>query len=55
MVAMFGQVPGVDQNIVYVHNDKSVEELLEHLVHKPLQDGRGVGKAIWHEPIFIVA
>ncbi len=29
MVAMFGQVPGVDQNIVYVHNDKSVEELLE--------------------------
>ncbi len=36
--AMFGQVPGVDQDIVYVHDDKPVEELLEYLVHKPLED-----------------
>ncbi len=55
MMVMFGQVPGVDQDIVYVDDDKLVEELPEHLVHKPLEDGRGVGKAIRHNPIFIVA
>ncbi len=44
MMAMFGQVLGVDQNIVYVHDDKPMEELMEHLVHKPLEDGRGSWK-----------
>ncbi len=34
MIAMFGHVPGVDQDIVYGHDDKPVEELPEHLVHK---------------------
>ncbi len=55
MVAMFGQVPGVDQDIVDVHNNKLVEELPKHLVHKPLENGRGVGEAIRHDPVFIVA
>ncbi len=55
MMAMFGQVPGVDQDIVYVHNDKTVEEIPEHLVHKPMEDGRGIGKDIQHDLIFIVA
>ncbi len=32
---MFGQVPGVDQDIVHVYDDKSVEELPEHLIHEP--------------------
>ncbi len=54
-MTMFGQVLGVDQDIVYVHNDKLVEELPEHLVHKPLEDRRGVGKAIRYDQIFIVA
>ncbi len=54
-MVMFGQIPGVDQDIVYVHDDKLVEELTEHLVHKPLEDGRGIEKAIRHDPIFIVA
>ncbi len=40
VVAMFGQVPGVNQDVVDVHYDKSVEKLPEHLVHKPLEDGR---------------
>ncbi len=55
MMVMLGQVPGVDQKIVYVRDDKPVEELKEQLVHKPLEDRRGVGKAIRHDPIFIVA
>ncbi len=54
MMVMFGQIPGVDQDIVYVHDDKLVEELTEHLVHKPLEDGRGIEKVIRHDPIFIV-
>ncbi len=40
MVAMFGQLPEVNQDVVDVHYDKSVEKLPEHLVHKPLEDGR---------------
>ncbi len=55
VMVIFGQVPGVDQNIVNVHDDKPVEELPEHLIHKSLEDGRGFGKAIRHNPIFIVA
>ncbi len=40
VVAMFGQVPGVNQDVVDVNYDKSVEELPEHFVHEPLEDGR---------------
>ncbi len=43
------------QYIVYVHYDKSVEELPEHLVHEPLENRRRVGEAIQHKLIFIVA
>ncbi len=31
MMVMFGQVPGVDQDIAYVHNNKPLEEFPEHL------------------------
>ncbi len=40
MVAMFGQVPGVDKDIVDVNDHKAMEKLPEHLVHKPLEDGQ---------------
>ncbi len=40
VVVMFGQVLGVNQDVVDVHYDKLVENLLEHLIHKPLEDGR---------------
>lgn len=36
VVTMFGQVPGEDQ-IVDVDDTEMVEELPEHLVHKPLK------------------
>ncbi len=36
VVAMFGQVPGLNQDVIDVHYDKSVEKLPEHLVHNPL-------------------
>ncbi len=39
MVAMFGQVPGVDKYVIDVHDKEVVEELPEHLVHKLLEDG----------------
>ncbi len=55
VVAMFGQVPGVYKDVVDVDNHELMEELPEHLVHEALEDGRRVGKAIWHDPIFVVA
>ncbi len=41
VVAMVGQVPGVNKDVVDIHNHKSVEELPEHLIHELLEDG-------WH-------
>lgn len=38
MVVMFSQVLGVNEDVVDVHYDKSLEELLEHLVHEALED-----------------
>ncbi len=55
MVAMVGQVPGVDKDVVDVNYHKAVEELPEHLVHELLEDGGGVGKAIRHHEVLIVA
>ncbi len=40
VVAMFGQVLEVYKDIVDVNDHKSMEKLPEHLVHKPLEDGR---------------
>ncbi len=55
MVAMVGQVPGVDEYIIDVDNHEGMEELPEQLVHEILEDGWGVGKAIRHSEVFIVA
>ncbi len=38
VVAMFGQVPGVYEDVVDVHDNKPMEELPEHLIHKALED-----------------
>ncbi len=54
VVAMVGQVLGVDEYIIDVFNDEGVEELPEHLIHEFLEDGGGVDKAIWHNEVFIV-
>ncbi len=55
MVVMVGQVPGVDEYIIDVENHEVVEELPEHLIHKFLEDRLGVGKAIRHDEVLIVA
>ncbi len=55
VVAMGGQVPGVDEYIIDIDNYEGMEELPEYLVHEFLEDGLGVGKAIRHNEIFIVA
>lgn len=53
-MAMVGQVLGVYEYVIDVDNHKVIEELPEHLVHKPLEEGRGIVKAIWHDEIFVV-
>ncbi len=40
VVAMFNQVPGVDEDIVDVDNDELVKKLPEHLIHESLEDRR---------------
>lgn len=32
-MVMFGQVPGVDKDIVNVYDEEPMEELPEHLIH----------------------
>ncbi len=51
---MVSQVLGVDEYIIDVDDDEGVEELPGHLVHEFLEDGVGVGKAIWHNEEIIV-
>ncbi len=38
VMAMFGQVPGVYEDVVNVHYNE-MEELPEHLIHEALEDG----------------
>ncbi len=35
VVAMFGQVLGVNKDVIDMHYDKSVKKLPDHLIHKP--------------------
>ena len=43
VLAMFGQVPGVDQDVVDVDDDEASEVLPEHLIHIAQEYGWGVG------------
>ncbi len=40
VVAMFSQLPGVNQDVIAVHYDKSVDKLPGNLVYKPLENGQ---------------
>ncbi len=42
VVAIFGQAPRVDKDIIDVYQDEAMEVLLEHLVHEVLKYGGGV-------------
>lgn len=37
MVAMFGKVPEVYQDVIKEHNDKAKEEVPDHLIHEPME------------------
>ncbi len=39
VMAMFGQVPGVYEDVVNVHYNEMMEKLPEHLIHEALEDG----------------
>ncbi len=39
VVAMFGQVPGVYEDVVDVHYNETMEELPENLIHEALEGG----------------
>lgn len=39
MLAMFGQVLGVDEDVIYIDDYEAVEILSEHFVHETLEDG----------------
>ncbi len=42
VVAMFGQAPRVDEDIIDVYQDEAMEGLSEHLVHEVLKYKGGV-------------
>ncbi len=42
VVAIFGQAPRVDEDIIDVYQDKAMEVLSAHLVHEVLKYGGGV-------------
>lgn len=44
----------VDQDIIYLDNNKSVKHVFEYIVNECLKDGRTVDKPEWHNEIFIV-
>ncbi len=54
VVAVFGLVSGVNEDVVNIDDDELMEELPEHLIHEPLEDGWSVSQSIRHK-IFIVA
>ncbi len=54
MLAMFGLAPGVDEDIVNVDHHEPMKELPEHLMHKVLEYGGGVGESIGHNEILVV-
>ncbi len=41
VLAMVGQVPGVNEDVVNINYHTAMEELLEHLVHEFLEDRVG--------------
>ncbi len=52
VLAMVGQVPGVNEDVVNINYHTTMEEFPEHLVHKFLEDR---GKAKGHNEVLIVA
>lgn len=55
VLVVFGEAPGVNEDVINIHDHEAVEILPEHCMHEVLKDGRGVDEAIRHDPIFVVA
>jgi hypothetical protein len=49
MFPMFGQIIGVDEYIVEVHDDAYIKHISEDIIHKTLKDHGTVGQAEWHD------
>lgn len=46
---------GKKQDVVRVHHYKDVEHVFENVVHRGLEDSRGIGEAERHDKVLIVA
>lgn len=55
VLAMFGLIPGVHQNVFDVDQYESMEVLPEYLIHVSLEYVKGIDQPIWHDEIFIMA
>ncbi len=55
VVTMFGQVPGVYEDVIDVHANEPMEELPEHLIHNGLEDWRWVWQPKRYNLVLIVA
>jgi hypothetical protein len=52
MLAMFFEVVGVDEDVVEVYHDESVDKMAKHRVNVSLESGWAVGEAERHDEIF---
>jgi hypothetical protein len=52
MLYVFLQGVGVNQDVINV-DEKAVDYIVENLIHKRLEDGGSVSKAIGHDEVFV--
>ncbi len=55
VLAMVGQVPGVNEDVVNINYHTAMEELPEHLIHEFLEDGGGIGQGEGHNEVLVMA
>lgn len=46
---------GIDKNVIQIYYYADIQKVLENVIHKPLERGRGIGESIMHDVEFIRA
>ena len=49
MRAVLQHVFGINEDVVEVHNDTNVQEVVKYVVHEPLESSRSVHKPKWYD------
>lgn len=52
---MVYDIMGINENVIYTNNNKTVEHVSENLIHNILKNGRGTYQSEGHDKIFVVS